>query len=157
MKRNNRRILAGILAAILCLATGAGFADQSLEYCLPDGKHYLRLPMEMSWQQPSSDETDLMGIWLMPPDLEMLVFAYETQGTTVQALAEALTAAGKTAEVREIAGEDFLVFQDQDETDGASCVGYSFISEGMMVEISFFYATQAALDLTISIMESLHT
>ncbi len=150
------RKTAGALAVALCLAICAGALAADREYQLPDGKHFLLLPQEMTWQQPSQEETNLKGIWLLQPDLEMLVFTYEAQNATVQSLAEALTAAGRTAEVREIGGEQFLVFQDVDESDGASCLGYSYLADGMMVEISFFYSSQAAMDLTQIIMESFH-
>ena len=156
MKNSAKRMIAWMLAAALCLGVCAQALAEEQEYLLPDERHYLRVPVEMEWQQPYQDETSLKGIWLMPPDLEMLVFAYDAEGRTVQELAEALVDAGKTAEVREIAGQDFLVFQDLDEEDGALCVGYSYVNDRMMVEISFFYASQAAMDLTQVIMESFH-
>ena len=41
-----------------------------------------------------------------------------------------------------------------DEADGAPCVGYSYLYKDWMIEISFFYSTQEAADLTKTIMES---
>ncbi len=148
------RRIAGILAGLLAALTLASAAAEGREILLPDGAHRLTVPAEMEWQEPAGDETDLKGILLMPPELEMLIYAYDAQGLTVQGAAEALADAGRTAEVREIAGTEFLVFQDRDEADEAPCVGYSYISGEMMVEISFFYASQAAMDLTRDIMES---
>lgn len=143
--------LAALLMAALVL-TGA--AAEGREILLPDGVRRLTVPSEMSWQEPAADEVDLKGILLMPPELEMLIFAYDAGGLTVRETAEVLAEAGRQAEVREIAGTEFLVYQDTDEADGASCVGYSYIENGMMVEVSFFYASQAAMDLTRTIMES---
>ena len=150
-------LLLLLLTTLLC---GSAFADTILkrdtEAMLPDGVHLLTLPAGMVSQLPASDETDLKGIFLREPDLEMLVFAYPAQGATAQSLAEALTEAGRTAEVREIAGEAFLVYQDVDEEDGTPCVGYSYLYRDWIIEISFFYSSQEAADLTTTIMESFH-
>ena len=88
------------------------------------------------------------------PDLEMLVFAYNAGGTSLETLAEALTEAGRDAQIREINSERFLVYQDRDDADGAACVGYSYLYQGWMIEITFFYGSQAAADMTAVIMES---
>ena len=124
---------------------------------LPDGRHLLEIPGKMIYQQPAIEEKNLKAVWLLPPDLEMLIFAYDAGGATVQGLAETLVRAGNDAEVREIAGTEFLAFQDTDDTDGAPCVGYGYVTDtGYMIEISFFYATQHAMDLTREIMESFY-
>ena len=145
--------LTGMLLALMLLLCSTAAAEGQ-EILLPDGTHRLTVPAEMNWQAPSEEEEDLKGIFLLPPELEMLIYAYDAQGVTTQELAEALVNAGRRAELREIAGTEFLVFQDTDEADGASCVGYSYISEQKMTEITFFYSTQAAMDLTRTIMES---
>ena len=152
LKIRNRAAALMLAALMLFAATGAMAEGQKI--LLPDGTHTLTIPEEMSSQEPSSDEKDLKGIYLLPPDLEILVYAYPAQGVTVQVLAEALVEAGRQAEVRDIGGTDFLVFQDRDESDGAYCVGYGYVAGEQLVEISFFYATQAAADLTAVIMES---
>ncbi len=152
-----RTVLLLLLTTLLC---GTALADTVLkrdtEAMLPDGVHLLTLPAGMVSQLPASDETDLKGIFLREPDLEMLVYAYPAKGATPQSLAEALVEAGRTAEVREIAGESFLVYQDRDEEDGTPCVGYSYLYRDWIIEISFFYASQEAADLTTAIMESFH-
>ena len=150
------KCFALLLAVALLAAIPAGGAAAEREITLPDGTHFLRIPEEMIYQAPSADETSLKGIWLLEPELEMLIFSYEAQNATVDTLAEALVNAGRQAQVREIGGTEFLVFQDRDEADGAPCVGYSYLADGRMVEITFFYATQAAMDLTRTIMESYH-
>ena len=152
-----RRIRAALLAALLLAVCRTGALAEEREIGLPDGKHFLRIPAEMIFQEPAPDENTLQGIYLLEPDLEMLVFSYEAQNATVYSLAAALREAGQQAEVREIGGTEFLVFQDWDDSDGAPCIGYSFIQDGRMTEITFFCATQAAMDLTVIIMESYHT
>ena len=152
----NRGII-GILLC-LCLLGGTAGADVMLtrdtDAMLPDGLHRLTLPAGMVSQTPDADETNLKGIFLREPDLEMLVFAYPANGATVETLAESLAEAGREAQVRQISGELFLVYQDRDEADGAPCVGYSYLYKDWMIEISFFYSTQEAADLTKTIMES---
>ncbi len=142
-----------LIVLLLVLFTWAGPAEGQ-RITLPDGIHSITAAEGMVYQQPAADEADLKGVFLLPPDLEMLVFSYEMEDTTVYSLAESLVNNGRQAEVREISGVEFLVFQDVDESDGAPCIGYSYLSGGRMIEISFFYATQEAMDLTVTIMES---
>ena len=149
------RAFLGLAAAMTLLCSASCLAGET-EVLLPDGVHSIRIPQEMSYQAPSQDETDLKGIYLLPPDLELEIFAYEAGDMTVQTLAETLVSAGRTAEVRRIGETDFLVFQDQDEADGAFCIGYGYLHGGFMVELSFFYSSQSAMDLTKMIMESFH-
>ena len=160
-----KRVLAVWTAALLLILCGGAAAENqgSLTYQipgqeirLPDGIHFLTIPADMEYQQPADDETDLKAIYLREPELEMLIFEYEAGESTVQDLAERMRAAGLEAQVREIGGESFLVFQDRDEADGAPCIGYSYVANGRMTEISFFYATQEAMNLTVGIMESCH-
>ena len=155
MRNFRKSVSCIVLAALLAgLLLSGGCLAENQQVTLPDGKHSVIIPEEMIWQEPAPSEKDLKGIFLLPPDLEMHVYFYEAGNATVRTLAEALAEAEREAEVREIAGTEFLVFQDQDEADGTRCVGYAYISEDRMTEISFFYATQAAADLTASIMES---
>ena len=151
------RVFTALLTVCLA-ATAAGCAlAAGQEIMLPDGQSCLTLPGEMIYQAPTQEESDLKAIYLLEPELEMLVFSYDAQGMTVQSLAEALTGGGKDAQVRQIGEVQFLVFQDRDEADGASCIGYSYITpDQRMIEISFFYSTQSAMDLTVAIMESFH-
>ena len=150
------------LGMILCLMLGTGpaLADfrvtEAREAVLPDGVHRLTLPAGMIVSSPKPEETDLKGVFRREPDLEMLVFAWDAQGSTVEGLAEALTENGREAQVREIAGERFLVYQDADPADGAPCVGYSYLFDGWLIEIDFFYGSQDAANLTRDIMETFH-
>ena len=155
MKRVFQTVLL-LTAVVFAFCMGTGTAEGT-EIQLPDKVHFLKIPENALFQAPDPDETDLKGIYLLPPDLEMEIFAYEMQEVTVWSLAEALTNAGQDAQVREIAGMEFLVFRDMDEADGANCIGYGYIQDGQMIEISFFYATQDAMDLTKIIMESFHS
>ena len=142
------------LTLMILAAAGLGSAEGGQIVVLPDETHTVLIPQDMTYQAPGPDETDLRAIYLMEPDLEMLIFAYEAGDMTLQELAEVLTAAGRTAEIRTIGDTEFIVFQDRDEADGAPCVGYSYLSGDRMIEISFFYSSQAAMDLTEIIMES---
>ncbi len=152
------RVTTLLTILLLCLLSAGAAADTVLkrdtDAMLPDGLHLLTLPAGMVSRTPGADETNLKGVFLREPDLEMLVFAYPANGATVQGLAESLAETGRDAQVREIAGESFLVYQDQDETDGALCVGYSYLYQDWLIEISFFYGSQEAADLTKTIMES---
>ena len=160
MKQKWTRVLRRMMAVWLlsCLLNGMALADVILtrdtDAMLPDGQHLLTLPAGMISQTPDGDETNLKGVFLREPDLEMLVFAYRANGATVEGLAEALKEAGREAQVREIDGQMFLVYQDRDEADGTPCVGYSYLYKDWMIEISFFYSSQEAADLTKTIMES---
>lgn len=153
MKNMSKRIPALALCLALALLAGGGLAE-GYRVALPDGNHSVRIPGDMTSQSPAQNETDLRGIYLLEPDLEMLVYSYDAGNSDVYTLAEALSSQNREAEVRRISDTDFLVFQDRDEADGAACVGYGYISGGKMVEISFFYSTQDAMDLTRAIMES---
>jgi len=158
MSGKNRKTGAALLLALICgMSLWGGLAGaENTTVMLPDGRHSIQIPAEMEYQAPAEEESDLRGIFLMPPELEMLVFAYEQPGLTIQELAETLTNAGRIAETRDIGGKEFLVFQDTDEADGTSCVGHGYLEGNQMVEVTFFYATQAAMDLTRTIMESFH-
>ncbi|MBO4292174.1 MAG: hypothetical protein J5898_09735 [Lachnospiraceae bacterium] len=148
-----------LLMLLLLLSGNAGgeiLLTNDTEAMLPDGVHLITMPAGMISQIPDPEESDLKGIFIRKPDLEMLVFAYNAGGTSVEALAEALREAGRETQIREISGERFLVYQDRDEADGAACVGYSYMYQGWMIEIAFFYGSQEAADLTAKIMESFH-
>lgn len=123
---------------------------------MPDGTHCVTLPAGMIFQMPSPEEKDLKGVFLRAPDLEMLVFAYDAQGKTVEELTQSLINAGRNAEIREVAGEQFLVYRETDDADGASCIGYGYLHDGWMIETAFFYGSQEAADLSTRIMESFH-
>ena len=111
MNRRGRkgRILALTLAAAILLgccgsATAELILEQDTEAILPDGEHRITLPAGMISLTPDPEESDLKGIFLREPDLEMLVYAYDGQGSTVRGLAKALREAGRDAEVRRIGG-----------------------------------------------------
>ncbi|MBR2824520.1 MAG: hypothetical protein IKE24_12655 [Clostridia bacterium] len=157
----NTFLRAGAAVLLLCcLLFGLAGAEVRLteetDVLLPDGVHRLTLPGGMVSLTPDADEPDLKGIFLREPDLEMLVFAYAAHGATAESLAQALAAAGRDAQVRDIHGERFLVYRDRDEADGTPCVGYGYMYGDWLIEISFFYSTQEAADLTKTIMESFH-
>lgn len=154
--------LTGMVFVLLCGQTALSDGQNSMAAALrrderlPDRVHYIKLPDGMLYQAPSGEEKDLKGIWLMEPKMEIEIFSYDAPGAELQSLAEQLTAAGRTAEIREIGGMNFLVFQDRDEADGALCIGYAYLWEGRMIEISFFCATQDAMELSKAVMESFH-
>ena len=159
-----RRILLGmmlILAAAIILgcfgsAKTEQFLEQDTEAILPDGEHRITLPAGMTSLMPDPEESDLKGIFIREPDLEMLVYAYDAQGSTIEGLAKALREAGREAEIRRIGEESFLVYRDRDEADGAPCIGYGYPYEGWLIEISFFYSSNEAGEMTRTIMESFH-
>ena len=156
MKRMIRRCGILLLAVWLAMGPGAAGAD-GVEITLPGGVHRLTIPEEMIWQAPADDEENLKAIYLMPPDLDMMIFAYNLEGYTIRSLAETMTEAGRDAQVREIAGEEFLFYTDTDEADGAVGVIYGYMTGNRMTEITFFCGSQAAMDLTQVIMESFHS
>lgn len=149
-------LITAVLTLITGLALGGEVLNRETDAVLPDGVHSVRIPAGMLFQEPAPEEKDLKGVFLREPDLEILVFAYDARGATVESLARALADAGRDAQIREISGEPFLVYQDQDETDGARCVGYSYLYNGWITEITFFCGSQEAADLSVSIMESFH-
>ena len=145
--------MAAILAAVMILVfLGTALGDGPVA-TLPDG-HRLALPEGMQETGTDPTETGLEADWVLEPDLEMLIFSYEAGDATAMSLAEGLTATGRKAEVREIGGTEFLVYQDTDEADGALCVGYACRAGERLIEISFFCGSQRAADLTREIMES---
>lgn len=153
-----RRRLTALLAWLMLLGCmiSAGAQSPGREIQLPDGCGTLTLPEGMVSAPVSPEETDLWAVFQRAPDLEMLIFIYDAQGADPRTMAEALRNAGRTAETREIDGVEFLVFQDRDETDGAPCVGYAYVSGNTLIEITFFYGSQDAMDRTYEIMESFH-
>ena len=155
-----RKSSLAIAVMILLLLCGSASCEVELmtetEAMMPDGLHCVTIPAGMIFQTPDSEETDLKGIFLRKPDLEMLVFAYNANGKTVEDLAESLAKAGRNVEIRELAGEHFLVYQDIDHADETPCIGYAYLYEGWMIETSFFCGSQEAADLSTKIMESFH-
>ena len=155
-----RKSSLAIVAMILFFLCGSASCEVELmtetEAMMPDGLHCVTIPAGMIFQMPDPKEKDLKGIFLRKPDLEMLVFAYDAQGKTVEDLTAALSEAGRTVEIREIAGERFLVYRDIDHADGTPCIGYAYLYEGWMIETSFFCGSQEAADLSTKIMESFH-
>ncbi len=152
-----RRIFALLLAGLLLLGWGPAAAQTTgREILLPDGQSVLTLPEDMVSTPVSPEESDLWADYQRKPDLEMLIFTYRAGNSDPRKMAETLVEAGRTAEVREIGGVEFLVFQDRDEADGALCVGYAFVSGETLIEITFFYGSQEAMDRTYEIMESFH-
>ena len=141
-----------LVAVMLLVSLGTALGDGPVA-TLPDG-HRLTLPEGMLETAVDPTETGLEADWVLEPDLEMLIFSYEAGEATALSLAEGLTATGRKAEVREIGGTEFLVFQDSDEADGALCVGYACRTGERLMEISFFCGSQRAADLIREIMES---
>ena len=161
MNRNGkirRGIILTLVAAILISGCGSAGAEilltQDTEAILPDGVHRMTLPAGMISLTPGTDEPDLKGIFQREPDLEMLVYAYDAQGATIEGTAEKLRNAGRDAELRRIGDEIFLAFRDRDDADNAPCIGYAYLYEGWMIEIAFFYSTNEAGEMTKTIMES---
>ena len=155
--RNSFLAIAAMILFLLCgSASGEAELMSDTEAMMPDGLHFVTIPAGMIFQMPDPEETNLKGIFMRKPDLEMLVFAYDAQGKTVEDLTAALSEAGRTVEIREIAGERFLVYRDIDHADGTPCIGYAYLYEGWMIETSFFCGSQEAADLSTKIMESFH-
>ena len=150
---SGRRILAVLAGLELAWTAVPGVSWGEGTALLPDG-HRLTLPAGMAELPKNPEETGLEAVWALEPDLEMLIFAYDAEGSTARSLAEALREAGREAQVREIGGTEFLAYTDRDETDGALCIGYACVSEGRMIEISFFCGSRAAAEMSREIMES---
>ena len=104
MNRNGtirRGIILTLVAAILISCCGSAGAEilltQDTDAILPDGVHRMTLPAGMISLTPGTDEPDLKGIFQREPDLEMLVYAYDAQGATIEGTAEKLRNAGRDA------------------------------------------------------------
>ncbi len=154
----NRRVARTLVCFTLLLvltagATGAGAARAIL---LPDGVYAFAIPDALEWVPPDRSEQPLRGIWLSEElGLELEIFLYPAGGRTLEETATALTEAGRSAEIRDIGGLPVLCYRDLDEADGAPCIGYVYLLADQFTELTFWYGTEQAGEMTRAIMETL--
>ena len=152
MKKRVCLVLIGILLLGCCAQ-----AEQTV--ILPNSHYELLVPDWMEYSDPVDGDQGVEAY--ISKDLEMDYISYTKEQAAERGLKDTLKESarflndnGMKAELRKVQGIEMLCYRVQDEADGTRCVGYAYISEDRMTEISFFYATQAAADLTASIMES---
>ena len=148
----NRKIrICTLLAALILALAGTAAAEQQL--ILPDGGHIITLPDGLSVLPRDAGTAELYAVY-GKEDLELEVFIYPGNGRSVEENAQALADAGREAEIREVGGVSMLCYREMDEADGALCIGYMYPVNGAFVELSFWYASEAAAAETVTIMNS---
>ena len=142
---------AWLLCLMLLISGAAARADQQV--VLPDGIHCLTLPEGMIALPVDPTLGTLTAVY-GSGDLEIEIFLYSAGDANMTELAQALTANGRETEIRENGGVEMLVYRDQDEADGALCIGYMYRAEDYAVEICFWYSTTEAGEQSRRIMET---
>ena len=153
MKKLAGKVLVLLLAGLLAAAAAPGTAEETGTVLLP-GEHYtLRVPADMERLEGEEDEPLLFAF--VGEDLELDVFAYETDGKTLTETAQELAAEGAETEIREVNGIETLCFHVLDESDGAPGIGYVFADGAGVVELVFWYGTAEAAGRTEEIINTL--
>ena len=149
--RRARGWTAAALTVCMIFTLFGAWAEQELT--LPDGIHCLELPDSLRYTPPTEEESYLWAIYL-DDSFEMEVFLYPSGGMTLEETVLALAENGRVAELREIDGVEMLCYRDQDEVDGARCIGYVYPVEDQFMEITFWYGTNEAGEMAADIMET---
>ena len=144
---------------ILVLIPFLAAAEQEVQ--LQESRFRLTLPDWMTYEAPMDKD---LGVHAYTSNiLEMDYSVYPKAEAVRQGMPETLldTAKswvnqGRDAELRRVNGIEMLCFRVIDEADGTPCIAYVFEDTGWLIEISFWYATQEAADLTAEIMTSIH-
>jgi len=154
-ERRMRKGLCMILAAALLF--GAALAET--EAILPGGTYRMLVPDGMTYSAPETGAAEIHA-WFSD-ELEINYTAYPRavlfqtgEAQTLQTLAEKRIEAGENVEIRDVNGIPMLVYRLVDEADGAPGIGYLFEDGSRIIEILFWYATQAAADRTGDIIAS---
>ena len=156
MKRRTCLILAVVLA--LC----AGFAAAEQKVSLPASSYTLTLPDGLEYDGPGSTEGDDAEFAYVSYDLGLDVefFVYDGKGATLEGMVQVLQENGEDADLYTVNGIKMLVYRrddpDQPPKKGMKCIGYALIDGDRVQEIVFWYANQAAADLTKEIMGSIN-
>jgi len=156
MKKVVCLILAGLLAL---LVLGSAMAEKDVN--LPQSGYKVIVPDEMSYSGPGKAPDTADFAWVSEKlGLEIDFFHAENRrGVTLEAMATVLREEGFDAEIRNVAGIDMIVYEGTDpEDDPATAmkyITYVFLEGSMAQQVSFWYANQAAADLTAQIIESI--
>ena len=156
MKRQTCLILAVVLA--LC----AGFAAAEQKVSLPASSYTLTLPDGLEYDGPGSTEGDDAEFAYASYDLGLEVYflLHDGKGVTLEDILQELKKTGQDADLYMVNGIKMLVYRvddpDQPPKKGMKCIGYTLIDGDRVQEIVFWYANQAAADLTKEIMGSIN-
>ena len=149
-----------ILALILALCAGCAAAEQKIS--LPESSYTLTLPDGLEYDGPGSTEGDDAKFAYASYDLGLEVYflVYDGKGATLEDMVRFMKENGEDAELYTVNGIKMLVYRvddpDQPPQKGMKCIGYALADGDKIQEIVFWYASQAAADLTKEIMGSIH-
>lgn|GEM_PF-5441970 len=148
-----------LIAALMMLALGGtALAERApegwKEISLPDSTCTIMVPSEMEYDGPYEPDGSEFA-WLSEKlGLELDFFCYDAQGTTLDAIRDALAQSGQEVVVTRIGDTDMVVYRIETDDPVRRCIGYVFLDGRKVQEISFWYANQTAADMTKTIMES---
>ena len=151
-----------VISGLICFLVLFGWAAAEQSVVLPGGKYVIAVPDEMEYSEPVDGDYGVEAY--VSPELEIDLISYTREdavqkglrlGQTLKETAQLQREAGMDSEIREVNGIEMLCFRVTDEADGAPCIGYVFEDGNLIVEIDFWYSSQAAGDMTKLIMETI--
>ena len=151
-----RRWMCAMLAAVLVLAAGCcAMAEEKVK--LPDSRYYITLPSGMEYDGPGPMDGDAFAFSYVGESLGLDIdfLSYAAKGVELASLVQGVGEKAEEAALYQVAGQEMIVYRATDPADGAKGIGYILKDGDRLVEIIFWYATQAAADMTEQIMLSL--
>ena len=157
-----KKAVCFLLALGMGLLCCCALAEQKVR--LPESGYRLTLPDGMEYDGPGKTLNAKDDAWFVYASkklgLEVQFFCYENgEGATLEYLAKALAENSKDIAIQRISGVDMIVYRVTDPDDppesGMKCIGYVLTEGNMIQEICFWYANQAAADLTAEIISSI--
>ena len=150
-----KRKVCGAMALVMAvLFMSCAIAEQTVQ--LPESKYCLTIPDEMEYDGPGTGSDDAAFAYVSTKlNLEIDFFLNTNQGgATLQAVAEILRQKDDDIAIYRISGIEMIVYRVTD-TDNRKGIGYVFLDGSHIQEVVFWYGTQAAADLTETIIQSI--
>ena len=154
------RMPAFLLAVLFCLCA-AGSALAAKEVALPDSRYTITVPDWMRYDGP--DEDDGCVFAYVSDALEMDVFSYEDEDSSLQNIAQKLAEENPdyVVELRSICGLSMVCYQADDRNmisggEITPCVGFLLRDGKRLIEIVFWYPTEDSFHQAEEIINSIH-
>ena len=155
-----KKRICGILAVLmLTVLAGGALAEQKV--MLPDSRMSVTLPDELEYDGPGTTAGDDADFAYVSPELglEIWFLHYDSQGVTLEKLAEAMQENYDRVVITRIGGTELLKYETTDPGDifgeEMKCIGYVVMDGKQIQEIVFWYANQRAADLTAEIISTI--